>query len=772
MSTRYPRIAICLGAIATLALSAAPTIAQTSASSPERDGADPAASPERTLQRVEITGTASPKLDARPTTSSRLPVTLRETPASVAVIDREAIDAMGALNTQDVYKAVPGVTFSSQPGASGSAFYRGFGAASLSQLYNGITVQYDAIAARPVDAWIVDRVEAIGGPSSFLHGSGAVGGTINVITKIADVRGDETYGRAMAGTQRQLAASVQRGFGAGPGDGHVLRADVNATQGTHPAMGDDRKSWQLSGSWRAALTSDLGHTLAVERQHERVDQPYWGTPLLRDAANAVVGAVSIDPRTREVNYNVLDGKYQQDVTWARSIIEWQLAPGHVLQLLGDVPPDLAQPAAALGATTGLTCGIAMGLGGLRSVDVRLARQVSRQAAVRRRTVGRRRHGGRSGSPLRTSSKMSIQYFTFQQGALRALNALGEALAGAAEQHAVAPSDLQLQFLHQQLEHVDLSVARLHHKAQRLGAVLRRWGWRGVLRHGFTVPSGAGPAHPGVPRGQFIQYSAARSGGQFGRVRSCGHAPVDALQQHGQLRRRQRHASGGGLGPDEAATLQALGQQHEALAVEPQHLEDVAAAATEDEDVAAEGVGGQCGLHECGQTIEALPHVGVPGCDPHPGVRRHADHREPSSSNTQRRLAGSMAPRRRMRAAPTSISMLPEVEGAAAGRGAVGEDEVAAEAAPGATTSTGSNTAVRSPALDARQVTAGTAKRRCARRQANNRLALMPASSAMADTDTPGSRLRATNSRLNAMLWARRRRRVEIFVSAMMCIAKS
>lgn len=326
MSTRYPRIAICLGAIATLALSAAPTIAQTSASSPERDGADPAASPERTLQRVEITGTASPKLDARPTTSSRLPVTLRETPASVAVIDREAIDAMGALNTQDVYKAVPGVTFSSQPGASGSAFYRGFGAASLSQLYNGITVQYDAIAARPVDAWIVDRVEAIGGPSSFLHGSGAVGGTINVITKIADVRGDETYGRAMAGTQRQLAASVQRGFGAGPGDGHVLRADVNATQGTHPAMGDDRKSWQLSGSWRAALTSDLGHTLAVERQHERVDQPYWGTPLLRDAANAVVGAVSIDPRTREVNYNVLDGKYQQDVTWARSIIEWQLAP--------------------------------------------------------------------------------------------------------------------------------------------------------------------------------------------------------------------------------------------------------------------------------------------------------------------------------------------------------------------------------------------------------------------------------------------------------------
>jgi hypothetical protein len=34
-----------------------------------------------------------------------------------------------------------------------------------------------------------------------------------------------------------------------------------------------------------------------------------------------------------------------------------------------------------------------------------------------------------------------------------------------------------------------------------------------------------------------------------------------------------------------------------LAVEPQHLEDVAAAAAEDEDVATEGVVGQRGLHQ-------------------------------------------------------------------------------------------------------------------------------------------------------------------------------
>ncbi len=40
-----------------------------------------------------------------------------------------------------------------------------------------------------------------------------------------------------------------------------------------------------------------------------------------------------------------------------------------------------------------------------------------------------------------------------------------------------------------------------------------------------------------------------------------HAPVDAFEQHGQLRRRQRHAAGTGLRPNEASAFQSLGQQH-------------------------------------------------------------------------------------------------------------------------------------------------------------------------------------------------------------------
>jgi iron complex outermembrane receptor protein len=282
--------------------------------------------PDGNAQRIEVTGTAPSKLDTAATSTSRLGVSVRESPATITVVDRNEIDAMGAGDTQAVLKAIPGVSFSSQPGAAGSVYYRGFGASSLAQLYNGISVQYDAISARPIDSWLVDRVEAIGGPSSFLNGSGAVGGSINIITKIADLQGDLSQLRLGGGDEAQLALGLQRSTGQTGAPAHVLRLDLNATQGTNWAMGDGRKSWQAAASWRAQLGGTLSHTLSLEQQYERVTQPYWGTPLLKNASGAVLGQIEFDPRTRGLNYNVLDGKYQQDVSWLRSILQWQLSP--------------------------------------------------------------------------------------------------------------------------------------------------------------------------------------------------------------------------------------------------------------------------------------------------------------------------------------------------------------------------------------------------------------------------------------------------------------
>lgn len=273
-----------------------------------------------TLERVSVSGTAN-GLATGAGSNSRLGLTLQQTPASVTVIDREALEARGAATTQDLLKGVPGVVFSDPPGSAGSVFYRGFSSGSLAQLYNGISVQYDAIAARPVDSWIVERLEAIGGPSSFLNGSGAVGGTINVITKVADTSGDLTRLTTGLGDRAQLAGSWQRSLG-----DQVLRVELNRSEGALWTQGRDRSAWQASASWRAPLAAGLVHTLALERQHEQVRQPYWGTPMLRAADGSVSGQLTFDPGTYGVNYNVVDGRYEQDVDWARSLLEWTVSP--------------------------------------------------------------------------------------------------------------------------------------------------------------------------------------------------------------------------------------------------------------------------------------------------------------------------------------------------------------------------------------------------------------------------------------------------------------
>ncbi|WP_047473976.1 TonB-dependent receptor [Delftia sp. ZNC0008] len=254
-------------------------------------------------------------------TASRLGLTARETPASVHIVDRTAIEARGAQDTQEILRSIPGVTAYSPPGNIGIS-YRGFGTGSVSQLFNGINLQY-SIAARPVDSWIYDRVEAVGGASGFLYGAGGVGGTLNYITKLAQ-RDSFTEGQLRLGSYGLKEASVglNRRLGDATdsqGTTHYLRLDLNHRDAGSWVGGTQSRSTQLATSLLSDLGGGLTHTLAYEAQHERVDRPYWGTPLL----NPLRGQARIDEATLGKNYNSADGLYAQRVQWLRSITEWR-----------------------------------------------------------------------------------------------------------------------------------------------------------------------------------------------------------------------------------------------------------------------------------------------------------------------------------------------------------------------------------------------------------------------------------------------------------------
>lgn len=267
-------------------------------------------------------------LDEPIKTGSRLGLTARETPASVSVADRAIIEERGAKDTQDVINSMTGVNASANPGYGGYVSYRGFTAGQITQLYNGIGMSYSS-ATRPVDAWIYDRVELIGGPSTFLYGAGAVGGSINYITKLANREEQAVQGRLRYGSydSSELALGVNQALSTDADPKHFARFDISRTGGNGYMDRNERESTSMAFSILSDLTPDLSHTLALEYQEDQEDSPYWGSPLLRPVGDTM----KIDKDRRFENYNVADGRYEQRVHWLRSILDYQINDSTSLQ---------------------------------------------------------------------------------------------------------------------------------------------------------------------------------------------------------------------------------------------------------------------------------------------------------------------------------------------------------------------------------------------------------------------------------------------------------
>jgi outer-membrane receptor for ferric coprogen and ferric-rhodotorulic acid len=165
----------------TIALVLSTWVAAAPAAAAPADAAAPAAEDPQD-QDIVVTG----EKDIRPTTSTKLPLTLKETPQSVTVVDRQRIEDFNLTTITEVLAQTPGVTVSSIDSNRTNFNIRGFAVRNFQNDGVPTIYQVSGYENSPIsDIAIYDRVEVIRGAAGLVTGVGDPSATINLVRKRA-----------------------------------------------------------------------------------------------------------------------------------------------------------------------------------------------------------------------------------------------------------------------------------------------------------------------------------------------------------------------------------------------------------------------------------------------------------------------------------------------------------------------------------------------------------------------------------------------------------
>jgi catecholate siderophore receptor len=245
-----------------------------------------------------------------------------DTPRTLTVIPAEVFTAQGAATLRDVLRNTPGITFQAGEGGGGlpgdTFSMRGFSSG------NDLTVDgVRDVGAYSRDAFNLDQVEVVKGPSSAVAGRGATGGSINLVTKtprseafthVSGAAGSEGYSRSTLDANAPLKAIANSAF------------RINAMFGASGVPGRDvvhNSSWGVAPSLAFGIGKPTRFTLAW--QHVTQDNiPDYGLPW------AALGAT---PAVDQSNFYGLEGYDYEDIRGdvASAVFERDLRSGWLLR---------------------------------------------------------------------------------------------------------------------------------------------------------------------------------------------------------------------------------------------------------------------------------------------------------------------------------------------------------------------------------------------------------------------------------------------------------
>ncbi len=270
------------------------------------------------IEEVLVFGTQGAR---ESTTGSRLDLTLLETPATVDVIDGDAIRSRIDTGMLEAVTRSAGFTNQSNPGNGNSSIgARGFdGQGAVTKLFDG-TNYFNAAdtITFPFDTWGVERIEVLKGPSSVMYGEGGIGGAINIIPRRPQ--------RDRAGDVRVIAGQDGTSFigldYTGPlGDALAYRIDYSKNDSDNWVRDGESDSEMLS----LALTWELSDDLELSARYDRGEQNpmrYFGIP--------VVNGDFFEPFL-DSNFNVADSDIHYEDDSVRLKADWQASETVSLQ---------------------------------------------------------------------------------------------------------------------------------------------------------------------------------------------------------------------------------------------------------------------------------------------------------------------------------------------------------------------------------------------------------------------------------------------------------
>lgn len=261
-------------------------------------------------------------------TAAKAPVPLL--PLDVKIVGTATIDNSTSTNLLPVLQQrIPGLFVTERGlagygvsgGAAGSVAIRGVGGGNKVLFLIDGQPQWAGVFCHSLpDTYVtndVQRVEVVSGPSSLLYGSGAMGGSVNLITRRATADGFNGAVRAMAGSYATQKYNARGAYKRG-GLRALAAATYESSRGSRPGMGYwlanqyGSVSYDFSPHWEAGANVMLTETKADNPG--AVDRPFpldmWARQFRTTASVFVKNRYQVSSGGLQAYYNW--GKHKID----------------------------------------------------------------------------------------------------------------------------------------------------------------------------------------------------------------------------------------------------------------------------------------------------------------------------------------------------------------------------------------------------------------------------------------------------------------------------